>query len=192
MRTISRSIGAIVVLTACLALQACGGAGTRGPTPLMDSRGKLKGEIYTFKGLPPYWFKVPASATPIERVNPDAQVVQLRVAETGVLASAVAYVGDGFKLKMAGQLYLNVMEQTRGKDHDLISNVPIKLGDGTKAYETKIRWFLIKDNTEVATTVVSAWKLDQVVMVMSHCPKNKGGDLSWVPRSLRFTKPPTR
>ncbi len=179
-----RGAGALSILM--ILLSACsGGTGDGAAAPMMNPAGSIKGEVFVFKGPPPFRFKIPAGAQAVERTHPYAQVVRVEIGDGGTVAASSVSVDDAFKLKQAGRIYLGVMSQVIGEGHDIVANKAIKLGDGTSAYETRIRWYLGPDKVEIRTVLVSAHERGSWVSVAAHFAAD-GTNLSKTPRTLRF------
>lgn len=178
----------VIVVAILLGVAACSGAQPGGKdAPLMDSRGTLKGDRFVFRGPPRFRFKLPSEATVVERVRLESQVVRVQTPEMGTIEGSVVLVEKAFKLESAGRFYLSVLEQVVGRDHVLESNEPIKLKDGTRAYETRIRWVLDfeEQSVEILTVLVSAREREWWVFVTAHAGA-EAPDISWVPRTLRL------
>jgi hypothetical protein len=181
--------GVLLVCVCCAAAACAGGAQSPGGAdgPLMDPRGALAKQGYIFRGSPSFRFDLPPEVEPAERMRPDVQLVRVQTPDMATVTGSMVPVRDGFKLEKAGLLYLSVLGQTLGRNHKLVGNQRIKLKDGTKAYETRIKWLLGDEDIEILTVLVSAEKADHWVFVAVHAAAG-GADLAWVPRSLRFTK----
>ncbi len=186
MRIKSRTLCVCALLVLTLSFAACsGGTGASAETPLMNPAGSIRGDVFVFKGPPPFRFKVPAGAVAVERTHPYAQVVRVEIGDGGTVAASSVSVDDAFKLKQAGRIYLGVMSQVIGEGHDIVANKATKLGDGTPAYETRIRWYLGDEKVEIRTVLVSAHVRGSWVSVAAHYAAD-GTDLSKTPRTLRF------
>jgi hypothetical protein len=181
-----RAFGASILIVLTISFAACSpGAGDGGVAPLMNPAGVIKGGAFVFKGPPSFRFKIPTGATAVERTHPYAQVVRLEIGDGGTVAASSVAVDDAFKLKQAGRIYLSVMSQVIGEGHDIVANKSIRLGDGSPAYETRIRWYLDPDKAEIRTVLVSAHERGSWVCVAAHYAAD-GTDLSKIPRTLRF------
>ncbi len=79
-----------------------------------------------------------------------------------------------------------IKNQKLGVNFKVISNKPIILKDGTKAYRTELEYLYPTGSYKIGLVSVSAFRDKKVVNVNIHTTAGLQSELAWIPESLTF------
>lgn len=149
-----------------------------------------KREVYVNEGGPFFKFEYPAGSVK-RALNPNfpQTVINLRAQGAGSIRASVMDVPENMILADIGPKY-NYLESLknsgRATNIKIISNKPIILKDGTKAYRTEFEYLTTRGAFKIGAIVVSVFRDNKLVQLEIHATAGVQSVAAWIVESLTF------
>jgi TolB-like protein len=146
-------------------------------------------EVYMNDSAPFFKFEYPAgsvnSKQSLSYLNP---VVHLMAPSGVFIAVLVSDKPENMSLAEVGANYFmkRIKNDLAGSNIKILSNKPIVLADGTKAYRTEIEYLISTGAQTLDTVIISAFRDKKLVTIIAHTTAGGQRDWAWIPESLAF------
>ena len=148
-----------------------------------------KREVYVNKGPPFFKFEYPGRSVK-QALNPNftQTVIILKASVPRLIRASVMDLPENMTLADTGpEYYLEWLKNSgTGSNAKIISNKPITLKDGTKAYRTEFEYFSYTGAFKVGSIAVSAFRDKKLVQLDIHAIAGVQSEAAWIVESLTF------
>jgi TolB-like protein/Tfp pilus assembly protein PilF len=148
-----------------------------------------KREVYVNEGTPFFKFKYPAgSVKQAPKPNFPQSVINLEVRGVGYISATIKDVPENVTLaNCVPKYYVESLKNSgTASNIKIISNKPITLKDGTRAYRTELEYVYATGAYKFGTVVVSAFSDKKWVYLDIHATAGEQSEVAWIPESLTF------